>query len=168
MSRDCEAGARKKSEGRWSLRRWLARTPNRIFFIYPLIVVAFELALHGKLSVVPWGVPLLIWGYVQYRLVGRYRGQHGAGGPGIDVPPQRIVTDGPYAYVRNPMYLGHLIFMLGVALTLRSWLALALFAFHAVWVHRRVLADEARLTALFGSEYTDYQARVKRWLPGVL
>jgi protein-S-isoprenylcysteine O-methyltransferase Ste14 len=38
----------------------------------------------------------------------------------------------------------------------------------AIWFHRRVLADEARLAARFGAEYTDYTRRVKRWLPGLL
>jgi protein-S-isoprenylcysteine O-methyltransferase Ste14 len=66
------------------------------------------------------------------------------------------------------MYLGHIIFMLGLALTLRSLVALAILVLRAIWFHRRVLADEARLTARFGAEYTDYTRRVKRWVPGVL
>jgi protein-S-isoprenylcysteine O-methyltransferase Ste14 len=51
-------------------------------------------------------------------LVGRFRTHLGGGGPGFGVLPDRIVEDGPYRYVRNPMYLGHLIFMLGLAVTL--------------------------------------------------
>jgi len=35
-------------------------------------------------------------------------------------------------------------------------------------LHRRVLADEERLRAQFGAEYAAYQARVKRWIPGLL
>jgi protein-S-isoprenylcysteine O-methyltransferase Ste14 len=85
----------------------------------------------------------------------------------MSVPPEQLVVDGPYRYVRNPMYLGHLIFLLGLALTFRSWLGLALFLFHVVWFDRRVRADEARLQALFGPPYADYQARVKRWIPGL-
>ena len=66
------------------------------------------------------------------------------------------------------MYLGHLIFMAGLALTFWSWFALILFAARAVWFHARVLRDEARLEGLFGAEYAAYRARVKRWIPGVL
>jgi protein-S-isoprenylcysteine O-methyltransferase Ste14 len=66
------------------------------------------------------------------------------------------------------MYLGHIIFMLGLAVTFRSWLALAILALRAIWFHRRVVADESRLTARFGAEYTEYMRRVKRWVPGVL
>jgi protein-S-isoprenylcysteine O-methyltransferase Ste14 len=58
--------------------------------------------------------------------------------------------------------------MLGLAVTLRSFVALAILVLRATWFHRRVVADEARLAARFGAEYTDYTRRVKRWVPGVL
>jgi len=148
--------------------RILASTPARTFFLYPIGVIAFELILRrSDLVVAPWGALLLAWGYLQYRLSGNYRVRHGGGGPGITVPPRRLVTHGLYAYTRNPMYLGHLIFMLGLAVTFRSWLALALFAAHVLWFHRRVVEDEARLRAQFGAPYTDYEGRVKRWIPGL-
>jgi protein-S-isoprenylcysteine O-methyltransferase Ste14 len=100
--------------------------------------------------------------------VGNFRTAHGGGGPGIDNPPTRIVTEGPYRLTRNPMYLAHLIFTLGLAVTLRSFVALAILVLRAIWFHRRVVADEARLAARFGAEYTDYKARVTRWLPGIV
>jgi protein-S-isoprenylcysteine O-methyltransferase Ste14 len=151
------------------VRRLVERTPLRTFVIYPLGVIAFELMVrHGKLAFVPWGLPLLAWGYLQYRLAGHYRTRRGGGGPGITVPPDELVTDGIYAYTRNPMYLGHLIFMLGLAVTFASWAALALLAVNAIWFQRRVRDDEARLQAQFGAPYAKYQARVKRWIPGVL
>ena len=88
------------------LRRLLASTPARTFFIYPLCVIAFELAIRrGDLVVEPWGALLLAWGYLQYRLTEHCRVQHGGGGPGITVPPDHLVTNGVYAYTRNPMYL---------------------------------------------------------------
>ena len=147
---------------------WLGRTPVQTFILCPLAVIGFELALHGgRISFVPWGLPLIAWGYLQYRLVGRYRLRQGGGGPGMAAPPQRIVAQGPYRYTRNPMYLGHLIFMLGLAVTFWSFMALLLLAVNAVWFHRRVLEDEARLRGRFGAQYAEYQARVKRWIPGL-
>jgi protein-S-isoprenylcysteine O-methyltransferase Ste14 len=151
------------------LHRLRTSTPLHTFVLIPLVVVACELFIRdGVLALDLWGVPLLILGYAQYRLVGDFRTAHGGGGPGIDNPPTRIVTEGPYRLTRNPMYLGHLIFMLGLAVTLRSWVALAILVLRAIWFHHRVVADEARLAARFGAEYTDYARRVKRWLPGVL
>jgi protein-S-isoprenylcysteine O-methyltransferase Ste14 len=151
------------------LPRWLRSTPKRTFLIYPICIVAFELgARRGVLVVHAWGAVLLIWGYLQYRLAGAYRVRHGGGGPGVDIPPEHILSAGPYGYLRNPMYLGHLIFMLGLAITFSSWLAAALFALHIGWFHRRVLRDEAKLKQRFGAPYAAYQTRVKRWIPGVL
>jgi protein-S-isoprenylcysteine O-methyltransferase Ste14 len=149
--------------------RWLSRTPVQTFVLCPLVVIAFELALHnGRITVVPWGLPLLAWGYLQYLLVGSFRLGLAGGGPGMEKPPERIIARGPYRYVRNPMYLGHLIFMAGLALTFWSWFALILLVARAVWFHTRVLKDEGRLREIFGAEYNAYCARVKRWIPGII
>ena len=151
------------------LHRLRGSTPLHTFILLPLLVIACELIRRGGvLAFDPWGVPLLILGYAQYRLVRQFRAARGGGGPGIDVPPTRLVTEGPYGLTRNPMYLGHLIFTLGLAVTLRSYVALGLLVLRAIWFHRRVVADEARLTARFGAAYTDYMRRVKRWVPGVI
>lgn len=158
-----------------AVRRWLAGTSNRTFVLYPVCVIAFELLLHRAIHdtwhgfrVAPWGAVLLVWGYLQYRLVGRYRLRLGGGGPGMSIAPERILVHGPYGFVRNPMYLGHLIFLLGLALTLRSWAACVLLLFQAAWFQRRVRKDEAQLLARFGDHYRAYLATVKRWIPGVL
>ncbi len=65
------------------------------------------------------------------------------------------------------MYLGHHIFLVGLALSLQSWLAALIAAGNAVWFHRRVLGDEEKLIEQFGQPYLDYMARVKRWVPGL-
>ena len=151
-----------------SLRRWFESTSKRTFVLYPVLIFAFELLLHrGRPNFVPWGLPLLLWGYLQYRLGGNFRTRLGGGGPGIEIPPDRIIDSGIYGYTRNPMYLGHLIFMLGLAITFWSWAALLLLAFHIVWFDRRVREDEVRLEERFGGAYTDYKRRVKRWIPGI-
>src|SRR5262245_51656986 len=130
--------------------RFLVHTPVRSFLLMPIAVVAFEFVWRkGTLAFEPLGLLLLAWGYLQYRLVGWFRMMRGGGGPGVDVPPTHLVTGGPYRFTRNPMYLGHLIFFAGLAVTFRSWFALALLAANAIWFHRRVLADEARLITQF-------------------
>lgn len=147
-----------------TVRRWLSSTPRRTFVLYPLLIAAIHFQLNGRrFDVEPWGVALLVWGYAQYRFSGLYRTMKGGGGPGIDNPPQRLVISGIYAYVRNPMYLGHLIFMTGLAVMFRSWPAVALLVFHLWWFQRRVREDEAHMEALFGDAFRDYCARVRRW-----
>lgn len=148
---------------------WLSSTSNRTFILWPILLFSAEALLRrGVPEIRIWPLPLLALGYLQYRIVGLYRLRAGGGGPGIGIPPERLVVDGPYRYCRNPMYLGHLIFLAGVALALQSWLAAAVAALHIVWFHRRVCEDEARLAVLFGAPYAEYLARVKRWIPGLL
>jgi protein-S-isoprenylcysteine O-methyltransferase Ste14 len=151
------------------IQRWLCRTPVQTFVLCPVVVIAFELALHGGKPVfVPWGCSLLAWGYLQYLVVGHYRLPRAGGGWGIEIPPDHIVATGPYRYTRNPMYLGHLIFLLGLSITFWSSLALILFIARAVWFHCRVLRDEQRLEGRFGDGYAAYRQHVKRWIPGIL
>ncbi len=152
-----------------SVRKWLRSTPRRTFVLYPACIVAIELVIHrGSLVLVPWGIPLLPWGYLQYRLSGQYRTTHGGGGPGLEVPPSKVVDSGIYAYTRNPMYLGHLIFLSGLAITFWSVPALVLLRVNIPWFHQRVLGDEAHMKQRFGSVYLAYMGRVKRWIPGLL
>lgn len=82
--------------------------------------------------------------------------------------PDLLVTSGPYALCRNPMYLGHLIFTVGLALTLHSPMAAALTVERARRFWRRVRIDEERLEHIFGDQYRAYRHRVKRWIPGLL
>jgi protein-S-isoprenylcysteine O-methyltransferase Ste14 len=150
-------------------RRFLARTPRRTFVVYPALVILFETARRGSpLPQQPVFLPLLAWGFLQYWLTGEYRQYLRAGGRGFDKPPDRLLQSGLYAYTRNPMYLGHLIFMLGLALAFRSRLGWLILLANIPWFHLRVLEDEARLREKFGAEYEEYCARVRRWIPYIL
>ena len=82
-------------------------------------------------------------------------------------PPRHLVAVGPYRHVRNPMYLGAALWLLGVALHHASpWLGGYLILFLA-WAHLFVrYFEEPRLARRFGDEYQAYAARVRRWIPG--
>jgi protein-S-isoprenylcysteine O-methyltransferase Ste14 len=62
------------------------------------------------------------------------------------------------------MYLGHLIFMLGLALSTGSKLAWIILLANLPWFQSRVLYDEDRLRAKFGAEYEEYCRHVRRWI----
>ena len=141
-------------------------TSSRTFLVFPALLLIAEWLLHrGRLQVQPFGALLMVWGYLQYRLSGRYRTRIGGGGPGLRNPPERLVTSGIFAYTRNPMYLGYLIFLAGLAITLRSYIGAALLVLHIPWFQKRVIRDETRLHALFGEAYAAYTQTVKRWVP---
>ncbi len=79
--------------------------------------------------------------------------------------PQRLVTSGPYATTRNPMYVGWASLQLGIGVAARSGWILATLPLVAAAVHRDVLREERRLTETFGDEYQQYCATVGRYLP---
>ena len=144
--------------------RLLSRTSTRTF-VAILTVVLLEQMLSRRPLHLRWA-PLLSWGYVQYRLAGTYRIVRAGGPPGMSQgQPDRLVTSGVYAHTRNPMYLGHVIFLGALTLTTRSPLALAVTTALVPWFDNRARRDEHRLSRLFGDHYDVYAAHVPRWLP---
>lgn len=76
-----------------------------------------------------------------------------------------LVTSGVYRYTRNPMYLGLTAALVGWALYLSSaWALLGPLAY-AIYITRfQIMPEERALQSLFGSHFSDYQQRVRRWL----
>ena len=130
------------------MRLSLSSTSTRSFVIFPA-AVAFEQGFSRRPLRARW-LALLACGYLQYRLAGEYRKRLGGGGPGMSNPPERLVTGGIYAFTRNPMYLGHLTFLAGLALSTRSPLAAIFFVGCVPWFYARAAADEKQLEARFG------------------
>ena len=63
--------------------RLLRSTPQRSFIVYPILVIGFETLWREAFEVpAPYFLPLLPWGYLEYRLVGDYRRRHHAGSRG--------------------------------------------------------------------------------------
>jgi protein-S-isoprenylcysteine O-methyltransferase Ste14 len=63
------------------------------------------------------------------------------------------------------MYLGHIIFLVGLALLTGSRLAWVIALGTAWWFNLRVEEDEVRLQEQFGDAYRMYQRAVNRWIP---
>lgn len=79
----------------------------------------------------------------------------------------RLVTGGPYRYLRHPRYLGILGLAVGYALVFRSWLALALAAPLLAVLVWRIHDEEALMAREFGAEWAAYAARSWRLVPFV-
>ena len=76
-----------------------------------------------------------------------------------------LVSNGPFRYSRNPMYVGMVLVLLGVGLTLGSLAPFIVVpASVAVIRFRFIRAEEAMLAAKFGDEYAAYQHEVRRLL----
>lgn len=83
----------------------------------------------------------------------------------VDVTsPARVVTRGPYALSRHPMYVGWTMVYLGAALMVGSRWLLILLPPALAYTHRTVLREERCLESRFGREYRQYRERVRRYL----
>jgi protein-S-isoprenylcysteine O-methyltransferase Ste14 len=105
------------------------------------------------------GAAIALWCIFTFAFVG-----HGTPAP-FD-PPRRLVIRGPYRFVRNPMYIGAILALLGAALFYMSWsiLIYAIVVFFATHLFV-VFYEETTLRRTFGSDYEMYCSRVKRWWP---
>ena len=77
----------------------------------------------------------------------------------------RLVEAGPFAFTRNPIYLGNTLVMIGVGVVWNS-LWFAGFAVIAAALVQRlaIVREEAHLALLFGDQWSAYAARVPRWI----
>ncbi|MBY0275862.1 isoprenylcysteine carboxylmethyltransferase family protein [Candidatus Binatia bacterium] len=79
----------------------------------------------------------------------------------------KVMTDGPYRWIRHPRYASVLLLMLGMALVFGSlfgWLSLAVVV---MAVLRRIAREEPHLRETLGAEYDAYASRTARLVPGV-
>ncbi len=148
-----------------NLTRLFRSSPRQTFMLFPALAVAGQLLLRGRVGVRAEWLPLLLAGYALYRFAGAWRLAGGAASRGFAESPRRLVTDGPYALSRNPMYLGHLLFLVGLVAATRSPIAVALLVRQWARFDARVREDEARLEEIFGADYARYRVHVPRWLP---
>ena len=88
-------------------------------------------------------------------------------GTNVDVrkPATKVLTDGIYAYSRNPMYVGLIIFLIAASILLNNlWILIFTPVFIAVMRKGVIEREEQYLEEKFGAEYTDYKKRVRRWI----
>ncbi len=78
---------------------------------------------------------------------------------------RRLITAGPYRWIRHPMYLGASLFFMGVLLEASDALVAAAMVFSALLLLARIPKEEAMMLEGFGDEYRAYAARTGRLLP---
>ena len=104
------------------------------------------------------GGPLIIAGAVAAAWATRTAGQ-------VDLEhPERLITGGPYAVSRNPMYVAWTLIYLGVALVLNMMWLLVLLPLLGLLIHREARREERRLEAAFGQAYQTYKRQVRRYV----
>ncbi len=110
-------------------------------------------------AVIALGAALYFWCLSLFATVGR-------GTPGPWDAPRRFVAVGPYRWVRNPIYIGALLVVVGEAWLFLSLSLLVYAGGLAVGVHLFVIGyEEPTLRHRFGDEYVAYRRHVRRWIP---
>ena len=104
------------------------------------------------------GAAVALWCVLAFAFIGK-------GTPAPFDPPRRLVIRGPYRFVRNPMYIGAGLALLGTAVFYLSWPLLIYAGVFFIATHLFVLAyEEPMLRRTFGEEYEAYCRRVHRSL----
>lgn len=106
------------------------------------------------------GYALMAWSLV---VLGR---QYQPGGT-MPRPGDHVLVEGPYRFVRHPMYAAALIGALGLSLLMESWGFLCAFSVYLVLVLALIRREEAGLRSAFGEQYAAYQRRVRALVPFV-
>ena len=147
----------------FDIRAWMFRyrsyTPLpflvvMVLFARPTItslVVGFAMVVLGEV-IRFWGVSIA---GAETRTTGRVGGTY-------------LITTGPFAHVRNPLYLGNMIMYAGVgvmSMALFPWLLLAAVVWFYVQYSLIISREEEYLAAQFGGAYDDYRKHVPRFLP---
>ncbi|MHB8455629.1 MAG: methyltransferase family protein [Acidiferrobacterales bacterium] len=121
------------------------------------LIVGDETHRWAWLVALPGGV-LVIWAAALFRRA------HTTLDPVTPSRASRLVTDGPFRFSRNPIYLGLVFALFGWAVWLGS---LSDFVvpplFIALITRRQIMPEEKALEALFGDEYIRYRKQVHRW-----
>lgn len=77
----------------------------------------------------------------------------------------RLVTTGPYRFIRHPLYTFGTLWWLGMSLVMASWFTALMTVLTFAAIARRVVCEEAALIERFGDDYRRYMARTPRYIP---
>ena len=136
-------------------RTWLPQPIVLAILLIPAADMPASLMAAGAL-VVAAGEVTRLWGVRHIGVISRTRSDRL--GP--------LVSTGPFARVRNPLYLGNLLIWAGFALSANLlWLVPVIVVLVGLEYHAIVRWEETLLEARLGDSYRDYVRRVPRWLP---
>lgn len=136
---------------------WLAAAMALAWFMAEVWAPLGSLLLWPGRVLIAVGIALAVWAVVE---ILRARTTPIPGGA-----PSALVTSGPYAFSRNPIYLADLLILAGWCLAIGTVAGLVLLIpLHYVLTRRFILPEEAMLGQHFPEARNAYYARVRRWI----
>ncbi|MFX1262196.1 MAG: methyltransferase family protein [Promethearchaeota archaeon] len=129
-------------------------------FTFPVDIIPQPYNLIGILFI-PIGMLLIIWANYTLLYVGRLSLRNRE----PMQRPETLVLAGPYRFSRNPLYLGCLVALFGLAVFLSSMVTAALLVLtYVVFRYVFIKREETILEEEFGDEYREFKKRVRRWI----
>ncbi len=132
-------------------------SPAAVFFAHPLFTPTLILGWVGAL-LTAIGIGVAIWARVNL-------GRNWSSRPAVK-EQHELVTTGPYAYVRHPIYSGIMLAALGTAL-MTSIFGIVMLVFISITFALRINKEEQIMLELFPKQYPEYQKRTKHLVPFV-
>lgn len=82
---------------------------------------------------------------------------------------QKLITTGPFSFVRNPLYIGNFFLSVGITISanVNIYFTLIFIAFFAFQYTLVVRWEESNLKKVFGKEFEEYMVKVPRWVPAI-
>ncbi len=141
--------------------------PGTVAVYIPLLILSGSISAgHLWLKIV--GIFIIALGATIYAWTVWDFASFGRGTPLPIDAPKKLVVRGLYQYIRNPMYLGVILVILGWSVVFASgWLLLYALGVSVIVHLFVVLYEEPRLKMLFGAEYEAYRFVVGRWVPRI-
>jgi len=135
-------------------------------FLVVWVVDSFFLGISTFLSdYVPIYIRLVIMCFVLVTAVYLVRSGHVA--VDHEQHPTSIVSTGAFRYVRHPLYLGSILFYLGLSVSTASLFSLVLLVVIFIFYNYIASFEEKLLDDRFGEDYRKYKKRTGKWLPGI-
>jgi protein-S-isoprenylcysteine O-methyltransferase Ste14 len=118
---------------------------------------------EDELTIWPLGIGIVVLG-ASIRLWGT---KHiGRRMPWVKKKEKILVKTGPYAMVRNPLYIGNLFIAAGLSIVSELiWMVPFVILYLFIFYHLVVLHEEKKLSERWGEEYAAYMREVPRWIP---
>jgi len=121
------------------------------------IATNFNVGLVVGWPLIVLAIVLMVWALQTFKKTGEDKN--------VRTATHSIVTSGPFALTRNPMYLAMVILYFGLAIIINTlWPFLFLPIVLIVMYYGVILREEKYLENKFGEEYIDYKKRIRRWI----
>jgi protein-S-isoprenylcysteine O-methyltransferase Ste14 len=148
-----------------SIPKFVFKNRRFIHITVAILPIPFKVYFEGTSTLLLWIVGfLLMLSGIAFRIytAGYLQGKHTT----TTIIADYMCTSGPFAYIRNPLYLGNFVIGLSLAVAFNEWYGYLVFAIHYIGVYTILISYEEKFMAeKFGAAFAEYRAQTRRFIP---